>query len=1190
MRAAAEHRLDSGSGPQWTAPSLTPIVATAVAALLLCLCIVSGVLAAPSSAAEPPEYFGAFGPDGTAATDFTSTRSVAVDQNTGFVYVLDRLEQALYKFDELGQPVDFSGSAPYITDNKIGGLALNPGLTPNQVAVDSAQHVIYVTSGNGSIRAFEASGEPHIFGAGPGSGSSEIPGSSTVGIAVDSDGNIYASDPTAARIRIYTSAGAFLTEMVTQSGVASKPGHLAVTPEGDVLTTSLGGTPYRYIPSAFPVTGSTTYSQAPKSVSRVQSFSVGVDPSTGYIYLAQRQPESERARVAVYEEDGTFLGSRGAEGQEGDFGPVEPTHGPRAGAVAVRAGGRMYVTVEQVASEEVVSEAKVHMFRPFQFFVGPPTISATAALGLTSTSATLQAKINPNTLETTYRFEYGPGCGSPAGACTQVPVDGKAIGAGHEPVRVTLALNGLSPDTTYNYRVVAENSEETTVGPLRSFTTQGTSLGYEPMDNRVWEQVTPVEKFGGAVENYPLVQAAADGNGFVVPSRGPIVENPMGNRGPERSSALARRIGAGQWQIEDLSPLRTESNQANFAREYKLFSPQLDRAVLDPKVATPLSVEASELTPYLRTNTAPPTYRPLVTSEAGYANVPPGTVFGAPILSTENSVAAKAANEDLTAIVIRAHKPLVPGAVEGPSVSSWVLYLWRDGNLTPVSVLPANEGGELVAGGVGSGEFSIRHAVSDDGSRVYWNPSASNQSQQEVDALYVRDTVREETARINTPATGVTPTRAPTPTFGGASADGSVAFFTDTRQLTADASPDDRDLYRCEVGDIEGSLGCVDLANLSVAVNAGESAGVERLITDMSDDGESVYFVARGVLDGKSNQSGEGAQPGDPNLYLWRQGSGVRFIARLSVRDATDWGLVRGVTYGKEAGTSAFSSPSGRYLTFMSQRNLTGAESDDPVTGEPTQQAFYYDSLSESLQCLSCESGGGTLRGHLFSNVLAGASLQVDLSEQWNERLVGAVLPEPVEDETAGYTAYWPRAVLDNGRAFFNAPTPLVAADSNATWDVYQYEPFGVGSCGSTSVSASVAVLEDGCIALISSGTDEDVSLFMDASASGDDLFIGTYDALSPLDSDAEVDVYDARVNGVAAVATHRPDCLGEACQPPPSTPADPTPSSASFVGPGNASAKPGKHCRRGERRAKRQGKVRCVRRHHKNANQGAGR
>ena len=58
------------------------------------------------------------------------------------------------------------------------------------------------------------------------------------------------------------------------------------------------------------------------------------------------------------------------------------------------------------------------------------------------------------------------------------------------------------------------------------------------------------------------------------------------------------------------------------------------------------------------------------------------------------------------------------------------------------------------------------------------------------------------------------------------------------------------------------------------------------------------------------------AAPGEPNLYLWQEGEGVRFVATLSdQRDRPVWGgqeLKEGV--GEAVRMSAGVSPSGRYF------------------------------------------------------------------------------------------------------------------------------------------------------------------------------------------------------------------------------------------------------------------------------------
>ncbi len=98
---------------------------------------------------------------------------------------------------------------------------------------------------------------------------------------------------------------------------------------------------------------------------------------------------------------------------------------------------------------------------------GPPRITGEAPSGVGHETATIKAKIDPDELETKYRFEYGESTSYEH----EVPIGGASMPAGETPVSVSVALSGLELGATYHYRVVATNSAGTTAQPDQRFTT-----------------------------------------------------------------------------------------------------------------------------------------------------------------------------------------------------------------------------------------------------------------------------------------------------------------------------------------------------------------------------------------------------------------------------------------------------------------------------------------------------------------------------------------------------------------------------------------------------------------------------------------------------------------------------------------------------------------------------------------------
>jgi hypothetical protein len=106
-----------------------------------------------------------------------------------------------------------------------------------------------------------------------------------------------------------------------------------------------------------------------------------------------------------------------------------------------------------------------------------PAVITTAASAITSSSATLNGTVNPDSANVTAcTFEYGTSVSyGKTASCSSLP------GSGSSAVAVSAAISGLAASTTYDYRLVATNSTGTTDGTNETFKTPGAAgpEGYE---------------------------------------------------------------------------------------------------------------------------------------------------------------------------------------------------------------------------------------------------------------------------------------------------------------------------------------------------------------------------------------------------------------------------------------------------------------------------------------------------------------------------------------------------------------------------------------------------------------------------------------------------------------------------------------------------------------------------------------
>ena len=100
-----------------------------------------------------------------------------------------------------------------------------------------------------------------------------------------------------------------------------------------------------------------------------------------------------------------------------------------------------------------------------------PVVATGSASVITTSGATLGATVNPSGQATTYHFDYGQ-TASYGSSTTSANA-----GSGSSAQSVSAVLSGLTPSTTYHFRIVATNATGTSNGSDGSFTTAAAPTG-----------------------------------------------------------------------------------------------------------------------------------------------------------------------------------------------------------------------------------------------------------------------------------------------------------------------------------------------------------------------------------------------------------------------------------------------------------------------------------------------------------------------------------------------------------------------------------------------------------------------------------------------------------------------------------------------------------------------------------------
>lgn len=658
-------------------------------------------------------------------------------------------------------------------------------------------------------------------------------------------------------------------------------------------------------------------------------------------------------------------------------------------------------------------------------------------------------------------------------------------------------------------------------------------------EGRVYERVSPAEKNAADVLSNPQrVRAAAGGDAAQFSS--------LTGFGDVRGTAVStdylalRDPATGAWKTHAITPQQQPTSLLELTafgfepRYVGDFSEDLAAGAFLGKALTAAPAVGGVVNLYRRADLRQPgagAYELLTDAVA-----PQGGNAG-------NQPAIAGASADFSHVLIESTRNLTADAA-GLDPAAPKLYMWASGTLRLAGILPA---GECVgpppcpapASQAGQGALAQLHrytpgTISRDGSRVIFTAPPFNASQS-GGALYLRDDrgtpspSDDATAHVSaTERASQDPAGVKPATFWTASSDGAKVLFTTAEQLTDDDENATVDLYRY---DLAAAVG-VRLTRLSVdgelADNGGDPTDGHNVsgVLGASDDGAWVYFTLKqGQLVAGGPTGATGGPIGGQRIFRWHGGDGLREVGGVNGQDELNR-LLGNPGWGVEPKWSRVSAD-GTGLAFVTEGTdellaLYGEASYDHGDGCPSlgnaacQEVYLYDATAAggagALRCASCDPTGAV------------ASADADFFG------VGSL-------SVSRDTSHLSHALSDDGqRVFFNTPKRLVAQDRNEVTDVYEYD--------ATS----------GRVHLISGGSGTAPSLFMDASADGDDVYFTTRDQLVASDVDQSIDLYDARVGGVPDPGS-LPEavCEDDGCRPPPSPPRGAAaPPSAAFTGPPN--------------------------------------
>ncbi len=832
----------------------------------------------------------------------------------------------------------------------------------------------------------------------------------------------------------------------------------------------------------------------------------------------------------------------------------------------------------------------------------PPAIDSATVSGLSSSTATLNTRINPGGTETHYYFEYDTRPYAMSEGEHGEKTNEGTIPAGKEDVAVDVQIDKLEPGRPYYWRIVATNEAGTTTSVEHTFVYRPGGAGLP--DGRAYEMVTPAHKNGSLIGDVSFIgnvtSIGEDGSQVIAPAIqcfGEVQSCKVLEANSVGSPYEFTRTPKG-WVTTPLSPSgsdfpRNTSWEYNASTGAALFSmPTAPDNEDDFYLRDPGSGAFSDIGPI-----SPP--------EDGELGNTAGT--GAATSADESHIAWEIKNEGAFT--------LWPGLETIPGNDKVYEYAYDGARaLRPFLVgVTGQEGSDSLVGGCGAHLGRGVWTMSANGRTVFFTAACPP-----AETVYARvdgESADAQTIAISDPSPsacgeGTAPdevacreaeAKPRNAIFEGASENGSRAFFLSLQQLTDSASEDsnerDNELIirghqscfsglganGCNLYEYEGVTSSsasdrrlVDVSAADGGVTVANGPQVQGIVA-LSGDGSHVYFVAKGKLTeaerpgcmaewqaaGRAKEADCRAVEGADNLYVYSDETRhASFIADLPTSDEAAWKYIPGF--------DADVTPEGRYIVLPSHGQLTA----DDTSRSGAQQLFRYDAQTGRLVRLSIGNDGFDDDGN--------RSAPTPCYE-------GGTCAEDVRIALRAQQRADPTMSNDGKRVFFTSPVGLTpGALEDATigfketpsgelheWEpvyarnVYEWEQEGVGSCPPGHSAGCVFLISDGKDVNVNAGAGQGCAeggeivsavCLLGADAEGKNVFFTTTDRMTGQDTNSELDYYDARMcepehgNPCIQVATPpQPPCDGEECHGiPAGVPGVPNAPTTTFKGQGN--------------------------------------